>query len=138
MPLGRCDAKSIAPIRFVRLIVLLFICHETKLAKAFIQMDVLESHCCVPSIQLHDEQIHDLTTEATHCSCGLTTRQCAVANLYRLGYRNKEIASELGIAEQTVKNHARDIRSRLGIRSVGQIAARCALTRASSGLVTDV
>lgn len=43
----------------------------------------------------------------------LTPRQTEVLKLISQGYFNKQIAAEMRISEQTVKNHVRDVLSRL-------------------------
>lgn len=45
----------------------------------------------------------------------LTARQRAVLALVATGLCNKEVGRELGICEQSVKNHIRNIGQRLGI-----------------------
>lgn len=44
----------------------------------------------------------------------LTERELQILNLVKLGKYNKEIASELSIAESTVKNHVQNIKAELG------------------------
>ena len=48
---------------------------------------------------------------------GLTLRQGEILSLVMRGLPNKRIASELGIAESTVKEHVTGILERLGVRS---------------------
>lgn len=48
---------------------------------------------------------------------GLTTRQSEVLALLLRGLPNKRIASQLGLAESTVKEHVSGIMERLGVRS---------------------
>ena len=45
----------------------------------------------------------------------LTPAECMVARELRRGYSNKEIASQIGISEQTVKNHMTVILGKLGV-----------------------
>ena len=47
----------------------------------------------------------------------LSPRQKEIARLVSYGKRNKLIASELGLHEQTVKNHLLAVFRKLGIRS---------------------
>jgi two-component system, NarL family, response regulator DegU len=47
----------------------------------------------------------------------LTYREVEVLRLISLGYTNREIASELVIAEVTAKVHVRNIIRKLGVRS---------------------
>jgi DNA-binding NarL/FixJ family response regulator len=44
----------------------------------------------------------------------LTTRELEVLELIRDGYRNKQVAEQLGIAETTVNFHIKNIVSKLG------------------------
>jgi len=46
----------------------------------------------------------------------LTRREVEILRLMAGGYSNREIASALGTAEGTVKNHASSILSKLGVR----------------------
>ncbi len=46
----------------------------------------------------------------------LTDRETEILRLMAGGYSNKEIASSLGVAEGTVKNHVSNILSKLGVR----------------------
>ena len=48
---------------------------------------------------------------------GLTLRQSEILRLVMRGLPNKRIASQLGIAESTVKEHVTGILERLGVRS---------------------
>ncbi len=47
----------------------------------------------------------------------LTKREVEVLQLMASGYKNEQIADELNITEQTVKNHVRSIFSKLGVES---------------------
>ena len=53
----------------------------------------------------------------------LSARESQVLGLVVNGYSNQEIADELGIAHNTVKNHLRSILSKLGARNRAQAAA---------------
>jgi len=53
----------------------------------------------------------------------LSARECEVLALVVNGYSNREIAAELGIAHNTVKNHLRSILAKLGVRNRAQAAA---------------
>lgn len=46
----------------------------------------------------------------------LTERETEILRLMTGGYSNKEIASSLGVAEGTVKNHVSNVLSKLGVR----------------------
>jgi DNA-binding NarL/FixJ family response regulator len=53
----------------------------------------------------------------------LSARECEILALVVDGYYNQEIAEELGIARNTVKNHLRSILAKLGVRNRVQAAA---------------
>ncbi|HEY67128.1 MAG: DNA-binding response regulator [Chloroflexi bacterium] len=53
----------------------------------------------------------------------LSARECEILALVVHGYSNHEIAEELGIARNTVKNHLRNILAKLGVRNRAQAAA---------------
>ncbi len=53
----------------------------------------------------------------------LSARECEVLVLVVDGYSNQEIANELGITHNTVKNHLRNILTKLGVRNRAQAAA---------------
>ncbi len=53
----------------------------------------------------------------------LSARECEVLALVVDGYSNQAIAEELGIAHNTVKNHLRNILTRLGVKNRAQAAA---------------
>ena len=61
----------------------------------------------------------------------LSARECEVLALVVDGYSNQEIGSELGITHNTVKNHLRNILTKLGVRNRAQAAAYAV----SNGLV---
>jgi len=53
----------------------------------------------------------------------LSARECEVLALVVSGYSNQEIAEELGIARNTVKNHLRSILAKLGVKNRTQATA---------------
>jgi len=53
----------------------------------------------------------------------LSARECEVLALVVRGYSNQEIAEELGIARNTVKNHIRSILAKFGVKNRAQAAA---------------
>lgn len=53
----------------------------------------------------------------------LSARECQVLALVVHGCSNQEIAEELGIAHNTVKNHLRSILTKLGVKNRAQAAA---------------
>jgi DNA-binding NarL/FixJ family response regulator len=61
----------------------------------------------------------------------LTARELEVLRLMAGGYSNREIADALGAAEGTVKNHASNILSKLGVRD----RTRAVLTAIERGLI---
>ena len=63
----------------------------------------------------------------------LTDREMDVLRLVVAGLRNKEIAAELGISENTVKFHLRNILDKLHAKSRTEMVARAV----REGLVTD-
>lgn len=52
----------------------------------------------------------------------LTTREIQIARAVAEGRGNREIATQLGITEQTVKNHLTSIYEKVGVRSRLQLA----------------
>jgi len=54
----------------------------------------------------------------------LTVRELEVLRLVTAGRRNKEIALELGISENTVKYHLRNILEKLHAQSRTEVATR--------------
>ncbi len=56
-------------------------------------------------------------------SAVLSARECEVLGLVVHGCSNREIAEELGIAHNTVKNHLRSILVKLGVKNRAQAAA---------------
>ncbi len=61
----------------------------------------------------------------------LTTRECQVVGLVRFGKLNKEIASELNLAEGTVKEHLNRIFRKLDVKNRTELAV-WALTHQSA------
>ena len=47
----------------------------------------------------------------------LTPREYQVAQLVAVGLRNREIAADLGVTQQTVKNHIEAIYDKIGFRN---------------------
>lgn len=54
---------------------------------------------------------------------GLTARQRDIVRLVAQGYSNKEVATHLGIAQQTAKNHLHQLMGKLGLTSRLQLCA---------------
>jgi DNA-binding NarL/FixJ family response regulator len=60
---------------------------------------------------------------------GLSRREQQLMTLLREGLPNKEIASQLNISEQTVKNHVHNIMRKLGARDRQAAVRRCEVFR---------
>ena len=63
----------------------------------------------------------------------LTQRQTETAELVRSGLSNKQIASEIGISERTVKFHLRNVFLRLGVTDHHALSAALATQRGTTG-----
>jgi two-component system, NarL family, nitrate/nitrite response regulator NarL len=60
--------------------------------------------------------------ERTDRLSALTTRETQIAKAVAEGRGNREIATQLGITEQTVKNHLTSIFEKVGVASRLQLA----------------
>jgi DNA-binding NarL/FixJ family response regulator len=60
--------------------------------------------------------------ERTDRLSALTTRELQIARAVAEGRGNREIATQLGITEQTVKNHLTSIFEKVGVTSRLQLA----------------
>ena len=60
--------------------------------------------------------------ERTDRLSALTTREIQIANAVAEGRGNRDIANQLGITEQTVKNHLTSIYEKVGVQSRLQLA----------------
>jgi DNA-binding NarL/FixJ family response regulator len=60
--------------------------------------------------------------ERTDRLSALTTREIQIASAVAEGRGNREIATQLGITEQTVKNHLTSIFEKVGVASRLQLA----------------
>ena len=60
--------------------------------------------------------------ERTDRLSALTTRESQIARAVAEGRGNREIATQLGITEQTVKNHLTSIYEKVGVSSRLQLA----------------
>jgi DNA-binding NarL/FixJ family response regulator len=58
----------------------------------------------------------------------LTTRERQILQLVRCGLTNKEVGRHLGIEEDTVKKHLRNMYAKLGVHRRAQMLARSAVT----------
>lgn len=66
---------------------------------------------------------------AYETAAGLTIRECQVVPLIAAGFTNKQIADRLGISEQTVKNHLRNILRKLNVKHRFEVARQLAQAR---------
>jgi DNA-binding NarL/FixJ family response regulator len=85
---------------------------------------------CELSIVIHD---HADDTEAV--SGRLTPRQQQILHALLSGSTNREIASQLGLREQTVRNQLSVIYAKLGVRNRLELAVQAGRHR-SSGIRT--
>jgi len=65
----------------------------------------------------------DTDERAWQCWLALSPREQEVAALARLGYTNRQIAARLGIAQQTVKTHVRNILRKFDLHSKAELRA---------------
>jgi len=69
--------------------------------------------------------IGDLASgESSHSRSQLTSREQQILELIQRGFKNKDIAEELGIREGTVKIHLRNIFEKTGVRSRHALAIK--------------
>lgn len=73
------------------------------------------------------------TTPARRENFGLTDRQIEVLQLIAEGHSSKEVASILGISVKTANFHRFEVKKRLGVRSIAELAAFAA----RSGLISE-
>lgn len=59
------------------------------------------------------------------CLARLTTREREVLDAVIKGYRNKQIAADLGISEKTVKVHRGRVMDKMEVRSVAELVRLC-------------
>ncbi len=109
---GACAVLSrLSPPRQVRGLVL-----EASSGALPIQRDIAER----PDLLKHlisefQRRLRD-TGPSSGAQCPLTERERSILDLVASGNANKEIASELGISERTVKNHMTNILAKLSAR----------------------
>lgn len=65
--------------------------------------------------------IHQRIISATVFRRELTKREIDVLTLVAQGYKNREIAKQLGVAVKTVENHRVNIMNKLGLRNTAQM-----------------
>ncbi|MEO6064968.1 MAG: response regulator transcription factor [Lysobacterales bacterium] len=65
--------------------------------------------------------------ETDHAPHGahLTSREVEVIRRITRGHSNHQIAQDLGVTDETVKSHTKNILLKLGVQSRGQAAAQC-------------
>ncbi len=100
-------------------------CRRRRGFHAVIQRDltVLATHVSVRLTQLGVTTTSDVSTLA------VSDRQFEVARLAARGLANHQIASELGVSENTIKKHLKDLFARLGVANRTELAARLAHLR---------
>lgn len=59
-------------------------------------------------------------------TASLTVRECSILRLVASGHTNAQIATTLGVAPDTVKNHLANVRKKLGVRSRTQAVVAAA------------
>jgi DNA-binding NarL/FixJ family response regulator len=72
-------------------------------------------------------------SEAAPAEGRVTGRELDIVSLVAQGLENKEIAAELGIAEQTVKNHLSRVMKKLGLRNRQEVAMFAVRVHLDSG-----
>lgn len=76
---------------------------------------------CVHLFRAFSRQWTAVPSARIRLELGLTRRQQQIVPLIAQGLTNKEIASNLRISEQTVKNHVHDIMRRVGVNDRMQV-----------------
>jgi two-component system, NarL family, response regulator DevR len=71
------------------------------------------------------EMMSDVPSGRRRSTVGLTGREQELIPLIRRGLTNKEIASRLGLSEQTVKNHVHRILRKLGAEDRLEVSEAC-------------
>jgi DNA-binding CsgD family transcriptional regulator len=69
----------------------------------------------------HDQEV---TPAPSLARLGLTRREAQVARLLARRATNREIAEQLGVSPHTVRHHAENVFSKLGVHSRRAIAAQ--------------
>jgi DNA-binding NarL/FixJ family response regulator len=83
---------------------------------------VCPRHLCLELFRAFSRQCTGFPNARIKLELGLTRRQQQVIPLIAQGLTNKEIASQLGISEYTIKNHVHEIMRHLGADDRLQIA----------------
>jgi two-component system, NarL family, response regulator DevR len=82
------------------------------------------------------QQAADLPSSHRRSAAGLTRRQQQLVPLIGKGLSNKEIAQQLGLSEQTVKNHVHRILRKVGVPDRLSVYEACQLQMSRSPKVT--
>lgn len=69
----------------------------------------------------NQESLHNKIVSAAIVRRELTKRESEVLKLVAQGYKNREIAKDLGLAVKTVDNHRVNIMNKLGLRNAAQL-----------------
>jgi DNA-binding CsgD family transcriptional regulator len=69
------------------------------------------------------DQLVGMAAEGAHPTARLTPRELAVLRLLSFGAPSKEIATHLGLGEETVRTHAKKAQMKLGVRNRTQAVA---------------
>ena len=101
--------------------------------RAYLTKDVLHDELIRAIHAVHGGEIYlpasvSAALEASSLPAHLSSREMEVLALIVKGHGNKQIAYDLGIAEHTVKNHVKNILSKLGVADRTQ-AATAAIQR---------
>jgi len=101
---------------------------------AGVQAATQEQTTCPPQLCWHlfrafSQELNANPSARIKLDIGLTRRQQQLVPLIAQGLTNKEIASQLNISEQTVKNHLHDIMKRVGASDRLQVIDRANIGR---------
>ena len=115
-----CDMETF--VRFVQAGIAGYILKDASgsdVAQAIVSVANGRAACppelCLGLFQCFARQSRQLPDFRANYQFGLTNRERQLVRQIRSGSTNKEIASELNLSEQTVKNHVRRILRKLGV-----------------------
>jgi DNA-binding NarL/FixJ family response regulator len=98
----------------------------TAAIRAVAQNDaVCPSSCCSFLFQYVVQQANCTVSQRIHAELGLTRREQQLIHLVGNGLTNKEIATQLTVSEQTVKNHIHHILRKTGAKSRLSVVELC-------------
>ncbi len=80
------------------------------------------------------QQGNTLSTTSLGAELGLSRREQQLVELLRERLTNKEIAAQLNLSEQTVKNHVHNILKKVGATDRLTVVQRCEVERIRSGV----